>query len=226
MNWGNYDRGQPGLGPRSQDPWDRRGGSPEPSGFVTNDPYATPDYVQAGQRPITTGWQAFGAAYGPQSAPGYNLAHPPRPRVGFGEAIRLYFKNYAVFHGRASRSEFWWVFVAGAILTPILALPAVFLMVASGVSSLTGNSAAGPGLGLMAYALFVMVISVGLFLPTLSLQVRRLHDAGFSGFFIVFAYVPYLNYLTWTVPFVMSLFPSSPAGVKYDNPNGSQPAAR
>ena len=33
----------------------------------------------------------------------------PRPHVSFGRAITLFFKNYAVFNGRASRSEFWWL---------------------------------------------------------------------------------------------------------------------
>lgn len=33
-----------------------------------------------------------------------------RPHVDFGRAVKLFFKNYAVFNGRASRSEYWWIF--------------------------------------------------------------------------------------------------------------------
>ena len=28
--------------------------------------------------------------------------------MGFGEAVRLFFRNYAKFEGRSRRSEFWW----------------------------------------------------------------------------------------------------------------------
>ncbi len=31
--------------------------------------------------------------------------------VGFGQACRLFFKNYFDFKGRATRSEFWWAFL-------------------------------------------------------------------------------------------------------------------
>ena len=30
----------------------------------------------------------------------------------FGQAFTRFFKKYAIFHGRASRSEFWWWFLA------------------------------------------------------------------------------------------------------------------
>lgn len=86
---------------------------------------------------------------------------------------------------------------------------------------------AASGLPGFAVAVLVMAVLVGLgvMVPSISLQVRRLHDAGFSGFFAIFAYVPYVNYVTWLVPLVMSFFPSTPNGIKYDNPNGTQPAA-
>ena len=39
--------------------------------------------------------------------------------VGFGEAISEGFKNIVTFHGRASRSAFWWFFI-GAIIIDLI----------------------------------------------------------------------------------------------------------
>ena len=33
--------------------------------------------------------------------------------VGFGEAISLFFKNYANFNGRSSRGAYWWWLLCG-----------------------------------------------------------------------------------------------------------------
>lgn len=43
-----------------------------------------------------------------------------RPHVDFGRAVKLFFKNYAVFNGRASRSEYWWIFLFSILVEMIL----------------------------------------------------------------------------------------------------------
>ena len=35
----------------------------------------------------------------------------------FGQAFARFFKKYAIFHGRASRSEFWWWFLAHWVIS-------------------------------------------------------------------------------------------------------------
>jgi uncharacterized membrane protein YhaH (DUF805 family) len=216
MSWGDYHHGQGPYGPRPwSDPDGRTDNPSEPGGYVTNDPYAPPGYNQAGYDGPGDGR----SPYRPPYQFGYDAAHPPRPEVGFVDAIKLFFKNYAVFHGRASRSEFWWVYLAGAIASTLLVVPLIgmFVFVAS-----TGTS--DPSAGMVAYIMLLVMLSLSLVVPSISLQVRRLHDAGFSGFFSLFSCIPYFNYITWLVPLIMSIMPSKPEGVKYDNPNGSQPA--
>ena len=44
----------------------------------------------------------------------------PLRGASFGQAFSRFFKKYATFHGRASRSEFWWWFLANAIIGGIL----------------------------------------------------------------------------------------------------------
>ena len=85
--------------------------------------YGQPQYGQApqyGQDP-----QYAAANYGqpaPAPQPGgsfFDLTAPlDMPAYGckMGEAIVRFFKKYAVFKGRASRSEFWWWFLANCII--------------------------------------------------------------------------------------------------------------
>lgn len=217
MSWGQY---HPGPGGPNPDPYGRTSTSNEPGGYVTNDPYASTGYNAAGYDDPRYAQGYSGPGYGQYGRPfvyQYDATHPPRPAVGFLDAIKLFFKNYAVFYGRASRSEYWWMYLAWFILTILLVIPIIATV------AIVGTNTPEPPVALIAYVLLIMMLSLGLVVPTISLQVRRLHDAGFSGFFSIFAYVPYLNYLTMWVPLIMSMLPSKPEGVKYDNPNGSQP---
>lgn len=218
MSWGQH---HPGPSEPNPDPFGRTPTSNEPDGFVHHDPYASPGYGQAGAHDpgYAPGhsWPGYGPYHRQTYVYQYDPVHPPRPAVGFLEAIKLFFKNYAVFYGRASRSEYWWLYVAWLLLTIVAVVPIVGVMV------VVGTNSPEPPMALIAYVLSLMLLSLGLVVPTISLQVRRLHDAGFSGFFSIFAYVPYLNYITFLVPLIMSAMPSRPEGVKYDNPDGSQP---
>lgn len=82
--------------------------------------------------------------------------------MSFVEAIQSGFRNYANFEGRASRSEYWFFHLF------------VFLAIWAGIFT-------GPG---------VFLIMLGLVLPTLSVNVRRLHDIDRSGWFIFLAWIP------------------------------------
>ena len=76
--------------------------------------------------------------------------------MNFGEAIGTCLKKYAVFEGRASKSEFWYFYllwVSSIILSfiPVVGLP-IFI-----------------------------IITFGGFLPSISVTCRRLHDINKSG---------------------------------------------
>jgi uncharacterized membrane protein YhaH (DUF805 family) len=77
-------------------------------------------------------------------------------------------KKYAVFSGRARRSEYWY-FVLFYII-----LYAVFLGV--------GLAIKGPAL--------VGIVALGLLLPFWGVTVRRLHDTGKSGWMILLGIIP------------------------------------
>ncbi len=74
-------------------------------------------------------------------------------------------EKYAVFEGRASRSEFWWYVPAVLVVGFFVGLLAI------------------PLLGLTPYALYILAYAfvLAIFTPTLAVIVRRLHDTGRSG---------------------------------------------
>jgi uncharacterized membrane protein YhaH (DUF805 family) len=74
--------------------------------------------------------------------------------MNFPNAVKSGFRNYANFKGRATRSEFWWFALFSQLLQTLI----------QGVS-----------------ASIASIASLVLFLPNLSLHVRRLHDIGRSA---------------------------------------------
>ncbi len=92
--------------------------------------------------------------------------------MSFPEAISDAFSKYVKFTGRSSRSAYWWFY-----LFNILAL----------VAALALDYALGTG-GII-YAL----AAIALLLPNLAVAVRRLHDSGHSGWWLLIAIVPVIG---------------------------------
>lgn len=88
--------------------------------------------------------------------------------MGFSDAISTCLKKYFTMSGRAPRSEYWWFILA----TIIVGLVAVILDAAiSGFSTETGP--------------IETIANLLLLCPTLTAAVRRLHDAGRSGWYVL-----------------------------------------
>ncbi|MGJ8544226.1 MAG: DUF805 domain-containing protein [Sulfitobacter sp.] len=112
-------------------------------------------------------------------------------------AISAAFAKTLTFNGRSSRSEFWWYFLAlalvqGAAFAADIAtvLPYIF----------AEDIAAMMQFSVFDFFSFWVVLLTGL--TSISLQVRRLHDAGYSGFWLFINIVP-LGALVLLVFFVM-----------------------
>ena len=88
--------------------------------------------------------------------------------MSFGQSISHVLKNITNFEGRASRSEFWWWYVAIVILALIVNLVAWLI---SGAGSFTST---------LFTIIFIVVYAV-VALATLAVGARRLHDTGRSG---------------------------------------------
>ena len=99
----------------------------------------------------------------------------------FIDAIKVCFSKYVTFKGRARRSEYWyWVLfstLASSVVGGWTILPDLANWTASGYSP--GSS--GGRLS--------QLVSLALFLPGVAVTVRRLHDVGKSGLWLIAPYV-------------------------------------
>ena len=104
---------------------------------------------------------------------------------------KVVFDNYANFEGRARRSEYW-----NFVLTNILIFIIPFVIVIIGIDS--GGEGALYYIGLILLVLAALVI----FLPSIAVSVRRLHDTGKSGWWYLLGVIPIVSYIGGLVLFV------------------------
>lgn len=109
-------------------------------------------------------------------------------------------KKYADFTGRSRRKEYWF-FVLFQILFGILA---IILDVVLGTT-----------IGFLPYGYIYILYIVGLFIPSLSVTVRRLHDIGRSGWWFLLAFVP----LVGQIIILVFMFLDSEPGANKWGPN-------
>lgn len=121
--------------------------------------------------------------------------------MGFVDAIKSFYRRYADFQGRSSRSEYWWV----ALYQIILVVPLVLPMVWIDESSLgKPNGAAGLIAILLAVVLLLYVLVH--IIPNIALAVRRFHDINMSGWwylgFILIGMIPLVGVIASIVQIV------------------------
>ncbi|MBE6446568.1 MAG: DUF805 domain-containing protein [Alphaproteobacteria bacterium] len=90
-------------------------------------------------------------------------------------------KKYVQFSGCSTRSEYWYFVLANFIIALLVNIFAGLINV--------------PSLALL-YALFI-------FLPGFSAAARRLHDAGFSAWFMLLSFVPFVGAIALLVMMCM-----------------------
>ena len=115
----------------------------------------------------------------------------PQPGASFGEAVRRFFQRYAQFSGYASRSEYWWVALFNGLVGLGLYV-LLFMIVGIGKASSSPGDDIGNGtvIGMIIVLLLSFAYSIATFIPGLALSVRRLHDTGKSGLWLLIAFVP------------------------------------
>lgn len=111
-----------------------------------------------------------------------------KKNVSFGEAVKLFFQNYANFNGRASKNEFWYAFLFIFIVDILLGVVSTYLPPLSGL------------------------ISLALFIPNLSLAVRRLHDTGKSWAYLLMVLIPLVGLIILLVQYCKDSQPDNQWG--------------
>lgn len=112
------------------------------------------------------------------------------------EAVKYGLANYMNFEGRTGRATFWW-WVLAVVLAAIAA------------------SILDDGLSTGDIDPFSTLLTLGLLLPNLGMAVRRLHDTGRSGWWVLINLIPLIGTLVLIFFYIQ---PSDPAGEKYDPP--------
>jgi uncharacterized membrane protein YhaH (DUF805 family) len=164
--------------------------------FQTDGGKARDLYEAAAQQPAPPPPQyspAYTPTYGGQPNPGYGQPPPPpygqpqqpyppygQPRqfypppgntppldMDFPQAVRICFEKYATFSGRARRAEYWWFYLFR------LVVHFVTRILDAGVQEATKVSP------------FSLIASLALFIPTLAVWTRRMHDTDRSGFWVL-----------------------------------------
>lgn len=90
--------------------------------------------------------------------------------------------NYANFDGRARRMEYWMFELINLIL--IVALGIVWAI----VSAVTRSA----GLSILFIALYCLY-ALAMIIPSLAVSVRRMHDTGRSGWWLLINFVPFIG---------------------------------
>ncbi|VEG28264.1 DUF805 domain-containing protein [Actinomyces howellii] len=183
--------------------------SQQPGGYPQAGADQQPSYPQQPgySQPAYGGQQGYAQpGYGQQGygQPGIGLdSIPPElapADVGFGEAFKRFWKRYAQFKGAASRSEFWWAYLA---LMLVSLIPLVLVMI--GAASAAGSQEYDPVTGeytvsdsgagaLVIFStigwLLSAVLSLATIVPGIALYVRRMHDSGKPGLFVLLGLIP------------------------------------
>ena len=106
-------------------------------------------------------------------------------RVGFGDAVRLALRGITDYQGRSSPSEFWWAFLAFLSANAVLMVGIMASAPSAGEDQYAESSGQGV-FGALSGLLILCWLVVGL-----PLLVRRLHDTGKSGWWILIIWVPF-----------------------------------
>lgn len=128
--------------------------------------------------------------------------------MSFGESIKTVLSKYAVFRGRASRSEFWWWYLFTALIGFAISLVmniATAQYVTSDFATLLAAQAP--------FIAFSGLVSLAFFLPTVGVTVRRLHDTNRSGGWWWIQLVPFVGVI---IIIVFAALPSEDAGNRYN----------
>ena len=117
-------------------------------------------------------------------------------------------RNYVNFTGRARRSEYWYF----VLFNVIFATAAMLLDHAFG-TTFTLNTIDGP-LPLF-YGYVYLMYALAVFMPGLAVTVRRLHDSGKSGWYILVSLIP----LAGAIWLLVLLCTDSNPGINEFGPN-------
>ncbi len=154
---------------------------------------------------------------------GVNAA-PPTTTVKSYNLISAYtemFKKYAQFEGRSRRQEYWLASLANFIIMMIVYIfmfVTVFDKAADVAATEATESVAEIFSSMGVFIALIGIYALVIFIPSLALGIRRLHDTGRSGWYMLLNLVPYVGSIILIVFFATDSQPG--ANMYGENPKG------
>lgn len=121
----------------------------------------------------------------------------PKARFTFAEAIQNVFRHYVDFKGRAVKSEYWYYFLFNTIVS------AIFGILSKGSDVFDTIS---------------LIYSLAVFLPGLAVSVRRLHDVGKSGTYLLIELIPLVGWIMVLYQLAQNSAPDNEYGLAAEVP--------
>ncbi|MCX4259147.1 MAG: DUF805 domain-containing protein [Muribaculaceae bacterium] len=123
--------------------------------------------------------------------------------ISFAEAVKSCFNKYADFNGRSPRAEYWYFALFNVAVVMVLAV----------LGAIIGK------LFMYVYYTYVLAILV----PSIAVSIRRMHDIGRSGWWVLISLVPFIGSI-WYI--VLAALPSQLGPNQYGpNPYGQDTIA-
>lgn len=109
----------------------------------------------------------------PGTAPSGGVYHP----TTFGDSIKTVFWRYTQFSGRARRSEYWW-FALGCLIASFVLIAIDFMIFPASVAEV---------------GVLSNIFGLAIFVPSIAVSARRLHDTGRSGWWQLVGLIPLIG---------------------------------
>lgn len=126
-----------------------------------------------------------------------------------GAAARRFFKKYATFSGRASRSEYWWWTLIAILVSIVLNI----LSAAMGGNQFDASGSMSMSAGASVINVITGIWVLATLIPSLALVWRRLHDTNRSGAWYLLILIPLVGAIILLVWFIGE---SKPEGARFD----------
>jgi uncharacterized membrane protein YhaH (DUF805 family) len=119
------------------------------------------------------------------------VAGPPlrqgRAGIGLVEAVRMAFVRVGDYRGRSSRSEYWWVYLVGVLISFVVTMLSEAAFPGTTVRGVYTSSDAAAGIQAL--------VSIAFLVVGLPLTVRRLHDSGRAWPNLFFGLIPLVGWI-------------------------------
>lgn len=115
-------------------------------------------------------------------------------------------RQYAVFSGRARRAEYWFFVLFNLIIAFVLGV----------IDGMAGFTLGAYELGLLG-----TLYGLAVFLPSLAVAVRRLHDTGRTGWWLLIGFIPIIGFIVLLIFLVLD---SDPGPNEYGPNPKAEPA--